>query len=80
MCASLLTLAYAAANPNADLPWDKVIGLLFELGWRHPDGRSAAEAELRHLPVFDVLVNVTDQPVTWRRRDVVSTVAAALVG
>ncbi|MEZ0339887.1 plasmid pRiA4b ORF-3 family protein [Mycobacterium sp. pV006] len=76
--AILLTLAYAAANPNANLPWDKVTGLLYELGWRHPDGRSVAAAELRHLPLFTILVNVTDQPVTWRRRDVVSPVAAAL--
>ena len=78
MQAALLILAFAAASADTELPLGKIAALLTELGWRHEDGRPVAESALRHLPVYEVLTNVTDQPVTWRRRDVVSPVAAAL--
>jgi len=76
--AALLTLAYAAASADAELPLGKIAALLTELGWRHGDGRSVTESALRHLPVYEVLTNLTDQPVTWRRRDAISPAAAAL--
>lgn len=76
--ATLLILAYAAASPGADLPWDRVVALLTALGWRHSDGQPVEAYELRRLAVSVVLTNVTDQPVTWSRQDLVSPVAAAL--
>jgi len=76
--ASLLVLAFAAASTGAGLPYDKIAALLAELGWRYSDSRSVSESAVRQLPVCDVLINVTDQPVTWARRDIVSPAAAAL--
>ncbi len=78
MQAALLILAYAAASADADLPLGKIAALLTELGWRHEDRRPVTEHTLRHLLAYEVLTNVTDQPVTWRRPDVVSPAAAAL--
>lgn len=76
--ASLLLLTYAAASAGSKLPFDKVAALLNELGWRHSDGRPVHQSSVYHLPVYDVLLNVTDQPVTTTRRDIVSPGAAAL--
>lgn len=76
--ATLLMLAFAAASAGSRLPFDKVTAMMAELGWRCSDGRSISESPLRQLPVHQVLVNVTDQPVTRARRDVVSPAAAAL--
>lgn len=76
--ATLLMLAFAAASTDSALPFEKVAALLTELDWRHADGRPVSAAALRQLPVFDVLINVTDQPVTWMRGDIVSPAAAAL--
>ncbi len=76
--ATLLMLAFAAASAGSKLPFDKMTGLLAELGWRYSDGRSISESSLRQLPVYEVLINVTDQPVTWAQRDIVSPAAAAL--
>ena len=76
--ATLLMLVFAAASAGSKLPFDKMSALLADLGWRYSDGRSISELALRQLPVYDVLVNVTDQPVTWARRNVVSPAAAAL--
>ncbi|MGP4054913.1 plasmid pRiA4b ORF-3 family protein [Mycobacterium sp. 4D054] len=76
--AALLMLAYAAASPNADLPLPRIAATLTELGWRHADGSPVTDSALRHLPAYEVLTNATDQPVTWRRRNVISPVAAAL--
>jgi len=76
--ASLLTLTYAAASPDAQLPLSAISALLTELGWRHANGTPVTDSALRHLPACEVLINVTDQPATWRRRDVISPVAAAL--
>jgi Plasmid pRiA4b ORF-3-like protein len=76
--ATLLMLAFAAASAGFKLPFDKTAALLAELGWRHSDGRSISESSLHQLPVYDVLINVTDQPVTRARRNIVSPAAAAL--
>lgn len=76
--ATLLLLAYAAASAGSRLPFDTIAASLAELGWRYSDGRSISESSLHHLTANNVLINVTDQPVTRARRDVVSPVAAAL--
>jgi hypothetical protein len=76
--ATLLMLAYAAASAGSKLPFDKMTALLAELGWRYSDGRSISESCLHHLPVYQVLINVTDQPVTQARRNIVSPAAAAM--
>lgn len=76
--AGLVMLAYAADSPNAELPLNTISAILTELGWRHANGTPVTDSALRHLPVYEVLTNVTDQPVTWRRRDLISPVAARL--
>jgi Plasmid pRiA4b ORF-3-like protein len=76
--ATMLMLAFAAGSAGSKLPFDKITALLAELGWRYSDGRSIAESSLRQLPVHEVLINVTDQPVTRARRNIVSPAAAAL--
>ena len=76
--ATLLVLAFAAASTGSRLPFDKIAALLAELGWRYSDGRSISEFSVRQVPVYDVLVNVTEQSVTWARRDIVNPAAAAL--
>jgi len=76
--ATLLMLAFAAASADSRLPFDKMTALMAELGWRYSDGRSISESPLRQLPVHQVLVNVTDQPVTQALRNIVSPAAAAL--
>ncbi|MGV9799699.1 plasmid pRiA4b ORF-3 family protein [Mycobacterium sp. NPDC003449] len=76
--ATLLVLAFAAASADSILPFDKIAALLAEVGWRYSDGRSVSESSVRQLPVYEVLINVTDQPVTRRRRDIISPAAAAL--
>ena len=76
--ATMLMLAFASASAGSRLPFDKIAALLAELGWRYSDGRSISESSLRQLPVYDVLINVTDQPVTRARRNIVSPAAAAL--
>lgn len=75
--ATLLLLAYAAASADAKLPLDVVAALLAELDWRYTDGRPIADS-LRHLPVYDILINVTDKPITRAERNIVSPAAAAL--
>jgi hypothetical protein len=75
---TLLMLAFAAASAGSKLPFDKMKALLAELGWRYSDGRSISESSLRRLPVYEVLINVTDQPVTHAQRNIVSPAAAAL--
>jgi hypothetical protein len=76
--ATLLVLAFAAASTGSRLPFDEIAALLAELGWRYSDGRSISESSVRQLPVYDVLINATDQPVTRARRDIVSPAATAL--
>lgn len=76
--ATLLVLAFAAASTGSRLPFDKIAALLAELGWRYSDGRPISESAVRQLPVYDVLINVTDQPATRTRRGIVSPAAAAL--
>jgi hypothetical protein len=76
--ATLLMLAFAAASAGSKLPFDKMTALLAELGWRYSDGRSISESSLRQLPVYEVLINVTHQPVTRARRNIVSPAEAAL--
>lgn len=76
--ATLLMLAYAGTSPGADLPFARVAALLDELGWRHSDGRPVTASALHHLEAWDLLTNITDRPVTWKERDVVSPAAAAL--
>ena len=76
--ATVLMLAFAAASAGSELPFAKMAALLAELGWRYSDGRSISESSLRQLPVHDVLINVTDQPVTRPRRNLVIPAAAAL--
>lgn len=74
----MLMLAFAAASAGSEQPLDKMTALLAELGWRYSDGRSISESSMRQLPVYEVLTNVTDQPVTRVRRNIVSPAAAAL--
>ena len=74
--ATMLMLALAAASAGSKLPFDKIAALLAELGWRYSDGRSISESSLRQLPVYEVLSNVTDPPVTRARRNVVRPAAA----
>jgi hypothetical protein len=76
--AILLMLAFAAASAGSKRPFDKMTALLAELGWHYSDGRSISESSLHQLPVYEVLINVTDQPVTRARRNIVSPAAAAL--
>jgi hypothetical protein len=76
--ATLLMLAFAAASVGSTLPFDKMTALLAELGWRYSDGRPISESSLRQLLVYEVLINVTDQPVTRARRNIVSPAAAVL--
>ncbi len=76
--ATLLMLAFAATAAGSKLPFDTIAASLAELGWRYPDGRSVTESSLRHLPVCNVLTNVTDQPVTRANRNIVSPAAAAV--
>ena len=76
--ATLLMLTFAAASADSKMPFDTMTALLAELGWRYSDGRSISESSLRQLPVYEVLINVTDQPVTRARRNIVSPAAAAL--
>lgn len=76
--ATVLLLAYAAVSADSILPFDEIAALLAELGWHYSDGRSITESSLQHLLVYDVLINVTDQPVTRARRNIVSPAAAAL--
>jgi hypothetical protein len=76
--ATMLMLAFAAASAGSNLPFDNMTALLAELGWRYSDGRHISESSLRQLPVYGVLINVTDQPVTRARRNIVSPAAAAL--
>ncbi|WP_246133646.1 plasmid pRiA4b ORF-3 family protein, partial [Mycobacterium helveticum] len=76
--ATLLMLTYAAGSAGSGLPFDTMTALLAELGWRYSDGRSVSESSLRQLPVYEVLINVTDQPVNRARRNIVSPAAAAL--
>jgi Plasmid pRiA4b ORF-3-like protein len=76
--ATLLMLAFAAASAGSKLPFDKIAALLAELGWRYSDGRPISEPSLLQLPVYEVLINMTDQPVTRARRNIVSPAAAAL--
>ncbi|MCV7056495.1 plasmid pRiA4b ORF-3 family protein [Mycolicibacterium gilvum] len=76
--ASLVMLAYAAASPDKQLPLSTIAAILTELGWRHANGTPVTGSVVRDLPAYEVLINVTDQPATWRRRDIVSPIAAAL--
>lgn len=78
MQSALLILAYAAACADAVLPFDIIAASLDELGWRFADGRPIEESALHRLTVWVVLTNVTEHPVTWRRRNIVSPAAAAL--
>ncbi|HEY5840875.1 MAG TPA: plasmid pRiA4b ORF-3 family protein, partial [Mycobacterium sp.] len=76
--ATLLLLVYAGTSANAELPLDRIAALLTELGWRHGDGRPLEGHELYRLSTFHLLENVSDQPVSWRTRNRLSTAAAAL--
>lgn len=60
---TLIMLAFAAASAGFKLPLDKMAALLAKLGWRYSDGRAVSESSLRRLPVYEVLINVTDQPI-----------------
>lgn len=76
--ATPLIMTFAAASAGSALPLETIAGLLTALGWRHSDGRPVSEFSPRHLPVDDVLVNVTDQPITRANRNIISPAAAAL--
>lgn len=76
--ATMLMLTFAAASAGSSLPFDNMTALLAELGWHYSDGGSISESSLRRLPVYEILINVTDQPVTPARRNIVSPAAAAL--
>jgi len=76
--ATLLLLTFAAVSAESTLPFGTVAALMTALGWRHSDGRPVAEPTVRNLPAYDVLMSVTDQPVTPARRNIVSSAAAAL--
>lgn len=76
--ATLLLLAFAAASAGATLPYGKLAALLGEFGWQQRDGRPLSGMSLRLLPAHNILMNVTEPPVTRAQRDIVSPVAAAL--
>lgn len=76
--ATLLMLAFAAVSGDSALPFSVVAALLTSLGWRHSDGRPVSGATLHHLTAYQVLINVTDQPVNRAQREIVSPAAAAL--
>jgi hypothetical protein len=76
--ATLLLLVYAGTSTNSDLPLDQIATALTELGWRHHDGRTLNGYELYRLPAFDVLINVSDQPVPRGDRRRISSAAATL--
>ena len=77
--ATLLLLAYAATSNNSDnLPLDQIATALTELGWRHPDGRTLAGYELYRMPAFDMLINISDQPVPLGHRRRITPAAATL--
>ncbi|BBY28087.1 plasmid pRiA4b ORF-3 family protein [Mycolicibacterium sediminis] len=76
--ATLLMLTFTAASAGAEMPYPTITALLAELGWRYPGGGVPTVSALYHLPVYDFLLNVSDEPVTRARRDAVSAAAAAL--
>lgn len=76
--AGLLHLTFAAASPDADLPYATVGALLTELDWRYDDGRPIHGSELFRLPIRELLMNITDRPVFFKDLHRISPVAAAL--
>jgi hypothetical protein len=78
--AGLLVLAYAATTPEDPLPRRSVVAALEHLGWRRQDGRPLEVHDLygvEHSP-YDVLLDVSPRPRTFRERDVLGPAAAAL--
>jgi hypothetical protein len=76
--ATLLLLAYAGASNTSELPLDEIATALTELGWRHPDGRPVSGSSLYRVSAFDVLINVSDHPLTWDERHRITPAAATL--
>lgn len=75
--ANLLVLLYAATGADADLPLDRVAQAMREFGWATSRGPLQGR-DLYHLEALDLLRNVSDRPVDFRRRDRISAPAAAL--
>lgn len=75
--ANLLVLLYAATGADADLPLDDVARSLGEFGWATSRGPLKGR-DLSHLGALDLLRNVSDRSVNFRRRDRISAPAAAL--
>jgi len=75
--ANLLALLYAATSADADLPLDRVAQAMREFGWATSRG-PLQDRDLYHLDALDLLRNVSDRPVEFRRRDRISAAAAAL--
>jgi hypothetical protein len=76
--ATLLLLAYAGTSVNSEPALDQIAAALTELGWRRTDGRPVSGSALYRLPAFDVLINVSDHPVSWNHRRQISSAAATL--
>ncbi len=75
--ATLLLLLYAATSAGTDLPLDRVTAALTELGWSRSDGLPLSSYQIRALPAFDTLANLTDGSAHHRRAPV-SAAAAEL--
>ena len=73
--ATVLLLAYAATG--TELPLGRVAEALTHLGWR-VDDQPVMTRDLYGLEVLDILRNVSSRPVTFRDRNRVDPVAAAL--
>jgi hypothetical protein len=76
--ATLLTLAYAATSPDAEIPLDAVAAALGDRGWQTGSGQPVAAHDLYRLPALRILENVTSASSSWRDRRRISPAAAAL--
>lgn len=67
--ATLVLLVFAATTEGEEVPDELIGSALSELGWRYDDGRPLAGYEIRRLPAYDALTNLTDTPASgWRGR------------
>lgn len=76
--ATLLLLVCAGTSISSGLSLDPATAALNELGWRHGDGRRVGDHELYWLSAFDVLKNVSDEPLDRKDRRRISPAAATL--
>lgn len=76
--ATLLLLLFAATTEDDALPYEQIVAVLAELGWRHSDGRPPGYGSVFHLPARGVLANVWEGPAGRAARHRVSAGAAGL--